>query len=159
MNFSWCIFYFFIGSFIFFFYFKFRKYPKILLISSFLSFITCIIFINLDYSKFNNLINLFPTTVILFISLILFFAAIDDTFPNFFKKFKIISTTSYSVYLLHFPIQLIMLIIFEMFFLDFFLFKNYFIFLLFIMILQYVSIISLKHLETPLRKKIIFRYK
>ena len=159
MNFSWCIFYFFIGSFIFFFYSKFRKYPKILLISNLLSIITCIVFINLDYFKFNNLTNLFPSTLVLFFSLILFFASIDDSFPNFFKKFKIISTTSYSVYLFHFPIQLVMLIMFEMFSLDFFLFKNYLFFLLFIMILQYISIISFKHLETPLRKKIIFRYK
>ena len=53
MNFSWCIFYFFIGSFIFFFYSKFRKYQKILLISSFMSIITCIVFINLDFTIVN----------------------------------------------------------------------------------------------------------
>ena len=159
INFSICIFYFFLGSFIFFFYSKLKKYLKISLILSFLSIVICITLLNLKYSEFNNLINLFPSTIILFFSLIFFFACLDDIFPNLCKRFNIINTTSYSVYLIHFPLQLIMMIIVEQFSLDFILFKNYFIFLLFIVILQYISILSFKYLESPLRKTINLRYR
>ena len=158
-NFPRCIFYFFLGSFVFFIYSKLKEYSKILSILSFFSTLICITLLILESSQLNNLINSFPSTVTLFFSLILFFACFDDIFPNLFKKFSTISTTSYSIYLIHFPMQLIMLIIVEKFSLDFSLFKNYFIFLLFIGILQYISILSFKYLESPLRKIINLRYK
>ncbi len=158
-NFITCIFYFFSGSFIFFFLKRYHHHYKILFILSTVFIIISVFLLNINELNFISLKKIFPSTVILFTSLIIFFATIDEIFPKFFKKIILFSNTSYSIYLIHFPLQLIILIFFETYLLDLAIFKNLFIFLTFFIILQLISTVSFKYFESPIRKYINLNFK
>jgi peptidoglycan/LPS O-acetylase OafA/YrhL len=157
-HFVTCIFYFFMGSFIYSFFTKTKKFNKLGMVISLFVIIFCIYFLNLENNGAISLINFFPSTVLLFFSLILFFAYFDDLFNKFFKKNLSLGNTSYSIYLIHYPILLVMLIITENYFLDIEIFNNFIVFLAFIVVLQIFSLISFKYLESPLRKIINKKY-
>ena len=59
--------------------------------------------------------------------------------------------TSYSIYLLHFPLQLLFILVFNLLNLDKNLFSNFYFFLFFIAILMIISVISVKNFEKPSR--------
>jgi peptidoglycan/LPS O-acetylase OafA/YrhL len=153
-NFPTCIFYFFLGSFILFFLKKYFKHCKKLFILSFISILISIFLLNSNDLNYIYLKRIFPSTVVLFTSLIVFFATIDEIFPRYFKKIILFSSTSYSIYLIHFPLQLIILILFEKYLFNLEIFKNLIIFFIFILILQIISIFSFKYFESPVRKYI-----
>ena len=153
-NFSSCIFYFFMGSFIYFCYSKFKKYSKLLLISNLLSILFCLYLLNTS----NESLRFIPATVILFFSLILLAAIFDNFFYKFAKKMVFFGNTSYSIYLVHFPLQLIFLLTCKKLFVDIRIFQNFWIFLIFIIILQVISSISYKFFESPMRKIINSKY-
>jgi len=157
-NFMTCIFYFFMGSFIYSFFIKTKKFNKLGMIISFFVIIYCIYYLNTEDNNAIFHINFFPSTVVLFFSLILFFAYFDDLFNKFFKKNLSLGNTSYSIYLIHYPILLVMLIITENYFLDIKIFNNFIVFLGFVIILQIFSLISFTYFETPLRKIINKKY-
>ena len=146
------------GSFIYSFFTKTKKFNKLGMVISLFVIIFCIYFLNLENNGAISLINFFPSTVLLFFSLILFFAYFDDLFNKFFKKNLSLGNTSYSIYLIHYPILLVMLIITENYFLDIEIFNNFIVFLAFIVVLQIFSLISFKYLESPLRKIINKKY-
>lgn len=158
-NFSTCIFYFFLGSFIFFFLKKFTNFYNELSILSLIGIIFCIIILNTNVTFILAVKKLFPTTVFLITSLIIFFATIDKIFKNFFKSIITFSNTSYSIYLIHFPLQLMIMIFFEKYSFSLDLFKKFSIFLIFLIILQIISLYSYKYFEMPMRKLINDKFK
>lgn len=151
-NFLTCIFYFFLGSTLYFFYEKFYYLSKYLLSISFLSILLCLIIKNVYIFNDLPITKFLPTTVLLLSSLIIFFSCIDSVFKSIFKKIYIFSNTSYAIYMIHFPLQIIILLFIEQYSLDFNIFKNVSIFLIFIFILQYISYLSFLYLEKPARK-------
>ena len=156
-NFKTCIFYFFFGSAIYFFYTNFKKFKKILFFLSLILILISIFFLNYDFKS--NISIYFPSTFILIQSLILFFACSDDILKNCTKKIFLLSNTSYSIYLIHFPIQLIILIIFDKYSLDLKIFSNFLIFFLFLLLLQLISFCSYLYFENPIRIYINSFYK
>jgi len=153
-NFSTCIFYFFLGVFLFVFLNKYSLFNKYLFLLSLPLILMSILLLNSNNENLIFIKKIYPSTVVLFSSLIIFFATIDQIFSKFFKLIISFSNTSYSIYLLHFPIQLIFLIIFEIYLVDLEIFKNFIIFLIFVIILQIISLISFKFFEQPFRKYI-----
>lgn len=151
-NFVTCIFYFFMGCFIYFFYLKIKIYPKLVLITSLLTILFCLYMLNSKVEILPSLLNYFPSTVLLFFSLILFAACFDDVFYKLSKKSILLGNSSYSIYLIHFPLQLLILILLEKFLLKIEIFHSFFVFLIYVIILQIISFISFKYFESPLRK-------
>ena len=82
-NFITCIFYFFLGSFIFFFIKRFIKFYKLLFFLSLISIFANIFLLNIEKKDFIFIKSIFPSTVNLFISLIIFFVTIDKIFKSF----------------------------------------------------------------------------
>ena len=158
-NFTTCIFYFFLGSFIFFFLKKFMNFYKELFFLSLIGTIFCIIILNTNYTFILAIKKIFPTTVFLISSLIIFFALVDNVIKNFFKNIIIFSNTSYSIYLIHFPLQLIIMIFFKKYSFSLELFNKFYIFLIFTLILQIISFFSYKYFEMPMRKLINDKFK
>ena len=99
-------------------------------------------------------INLIPSTVLLFSSLIVL---CQSSYVKLNKSLKIIKTlinTSYSIYLWHFPLQLTFIITLSYLNLDLGLFKHLPYFLLFLATLLIISVISSKKFEKPCKKLI-----
>ena len=156
-NFRTCIFYFFLGSGIFLFYLKLKNFRKLFFYLSFISICVCVTFMNINTDI--HIINIFPSNFMLIISLILFFACFDYVFPNLAFRVHFLSNTSYSIYLIHFPLQLIILVLFKSLGVSLDILDNFIYFLLFIVLLQIISSYSFKFFESPMRKYINSLYK
>jgi len=151
-HFSTCIFYFFLGSSIYFLCSKFIKYKSIIFYFALILILISVYLLNIEDNM--NYTKLFPSTFCLILSLILLFANLNNFFDNFFKKIYLISNTSYSIYLIHFPLQILLLDIVKKYSLNMNIFSNLTYFFIFIIILQFISYLSLIFVETPIRKYI-----
>ena len=148
-NIQACFFYFYLGVTIYLFCCLTNKYKKVFQILSLFGILISILSLNFSKNFLSNYLELVPGTVLLFASLI--FLCQDFYFKknNLSQKINIIINTSYSIYLWHFPLQLLFLLIIEIFDFNLVFFKNIFTFLLFIIILFLISLFSLKKFEIP----------
>lgn len=153
-NFTSCIFYFFMGTFTYFCHLKLKKYTKLTLSFTSVIIIICLYLLNTS----NKNLDFIPATILLFFSIILFVASLDSFMDKNSKRILFLGNTSYSIYLLHFPLQLVLMLLIKKLSIDIAIFQNFLIFLLFLIILQIISLISYKYVESPLRKIINSRY-
>ena len=142
------------GSFIYFCHLKLKKYTKLTLSFTSVIIIICMYLLNTS----NKDLTFIPTTIILFFSLILFAASLDNFFDKNFKKTLSLGNTSYSIYLIHFPLQLVLMLLIKKLSINIEIFQNFLIFLLFLVTLQLISLISYKYFESPIRKIINSKY-
>ena len=140
---------FFIGglSLLFFDYIKTTQKIKILCLSS-LIIISTLLIVNLNYGSIFNKIILFT---ILFPSLINLLYIINLYLPKIGEKFSFFGDISYSIYLIHFPIILIILLASNSLnlILDF---NSPLIFLAYLTITFLISFFSYNYVEIPLKK-------
>jgi peptidoglycan/LPS O-acetylase OafA/YrhL len=89
-------------------------------------------------------------------SLLLLFLTIEPYIEKLFFKnlFKILGNLTYSLYLLHFPLQLLIVIIFNIFLISSSIFISKYFFFIFFFVLVVVSYLSYKFFEYPLNKLI-----
>lgn len=149
-----CFFYFYLGITIFFICYFNKKNKKKLQILSIFGILISIFSLNYRNTFLLEYINLIPSTVLLFSSLIIL---CQSSYIKLNKSFKVIKTlinTSYSIYLWHFPLQLTFIITFSYLNISLELFKNFFYFLIFLVTLLIISIISSKKIEKPCKKLI-----
>ena len=151
LNFSACFFYFYLGVSIFYLCDFNKKYKKKFQIFGFFGVVISVLSLNYNFSLFYSLIKLIPSTVLLFFSLILLCQNYYLNSNKILSKFETLMDTSYSIYLLHFPLQLVFILIFNILNLDKNLFSNFLFFLFFIAILIIISVISVKNFEKPSR--------
>ena len=151
LNFLACFFYFYLGVSIFYICEFNKKYKKIFQIFGFFGFIISILCLNYNQTLFYGFIKSIPSTVLLFFSLILLCQNYYFNSNKFISKFETLMDTSYSIYLLHFPLQLFFILIFNLLNLDKNLFSNFLFFLFFLSILMFISVISVKNFEKPSR--------
>ena len=151
LNFLACFFYFYLGITIFFICAFNKKYKKKFQILGILGIAISIFSLNYDFNLFYELIKLIPSTVLLFFSLILLCQNYYFNSSKFVNKVNTLMETSYSIYLLHFPLQLFFMLIFNLFSIDKSLFGSFIFFLFFITILMFISVISVKKFEKPSR--------
>ena len=155
-NFRQCFFYFYLGSILYFFFNKIIslnlvkfKYSFTLLLLSGAIFSIYL----LNFNKF-KILEILPSTIMLFSCLIILFANLDYLSNFSFYKINLLNNTSYSIYLWHFPFQVIVLTLFEYYELDIIILKNIIIFLAFIILLILFSFLSYFYYEKPLSNKI-----
>ena len=155
-----CFFYFLFGAFIYFFCLKFEKYNKFFITLSIIGLLSWPIFVNLEkLDYFKNLENLIPTTLILFGSVISFSFFIEKYYAKIGKKLSFLGNSSYAIYLTHFPLQILILILFNMGFFEIQLFFSLKSFILFLIIVNIISIITFNYFENPIRRKINLMHK
>ena len=151
-----CMFYFFLGVLLYLLCTKLKKYNHFLLILSLIGILITPFLHDLKnvtfLIKFKNYI---PTSLLFFSSLIVFVFSLEKYFYSFGQKIKFLGDSSYGVYLTHFPIQVLILILIDHNFLSLEQLKSYKAFLFFLIITNVASYISFKLFEMPSRKKII----
>ncbi len=152
LNFQACFFYFYLGILIFYICELKNKHRKKFQNLGAFGIIVSLFALNYTGNFLNHQINLIPSTILLFSSFILFCQNYYIQYGNLSKKVDQFINTSYSIYLWHFPLQLIFIIIFKSLNLNFELFKNPFLFLFFLITLFLISFISLKKFEKPCEK-------
>ena len=141
-----CFFYFLFGAFIYFFCLKFEKYNKFFIILSIIGLLSWPIFDNLeklDYLK--NLENLIPTTLIIFGSAISFSFFIEKYYTKLGKKLSFLGNSSYAIYLTHLPIEILILILFNMDFFEIQLFFSLTSFISYLIIVNVISVITFNY--------------
>ena len=153
-NIQACFFYFYLGVTIYLFCNLINKYKKTFQILSLLGILISILSLNLSKNFLSNYLEFVPGTVLLFTSLIFLCQNFYFKENQLSQKINTFMNTSYSIYLWHFPLQLLFLLISESFDLNSDFFKNIFLFLLFIITLFLISLFSLKKFEKPFEKLI-----
>jgi len=151
-NFKACFFYFYLGTIVFLFCELNKKYKTIFIFLSILGILLSIFTLNYDTGLFSEYFNFIPATVLLFTSLLVLCQSLYIDLDKSFNKIKTLTDTSYSIYLWHFPLQLVYIITFSYFDISSDLFKNLSNFLIYIIILLIISIISSKNFEKPCKK-------
>ena len=157
-HFKACFFFFILGSFLYFFCLNFQKHTRIFIILSILGIMSypfLSMFENLEF--FDKYKNFIPTTLVLFSSLIIFAFFIEDNFHKIGKNISFLGNASYAIYLIHLPLQIILLILSNLGLFELKIFYSINIFLLFLLTVNIVGIFSYKYFENPARK-IIFNY-
>ena len=153
-----CFFFFMFGSFLYLFFLKFQKYKNFFILSSafgILSWPLLILIENINFlDKFENFI---PTTLFLFASLICFAFFIEDRFYKIGKKISFLGNSSYAIYLIHFPLQVLILFLSNLGIFEIKIFTSLYIFLLYFLIANLIAIFSYNYLENPARK-FLFHY-
>jgi len=151
-----CVFYFFIGVLVYFLYVKIlSKYNLFTLISSIFFIILSIILFSLeDKFKLSYIKDLIPTTIIFFIAVIFFAISLEKYFGVNIKKISILGHSSYGLYLLHVPIQLVFIIILKNDFISEDLFKQGEFFIIFFILNIVTSSIVFLIFERPIQLKI-----
>jgi peptidoglycan/LPS O-acetylase OafA/YrhL len=93
-------------------------------------------------------------------SLLLLFLTIEPYVEKFFFKnlFKILGSLTYSIYLLHFPLQLLVILIFNIFLFSSNIFMSKYFFFTFFFVLLVISYFSYKFFEYPLNKFIKLKF-
>ena len=146
-----CFFIFIWESQFFFFVNQIKKRRKIQILSIF-GILISIFSLNYKYNFLYEYISLIPSTVLLFLSLILLCQNYYFKLNKSLKIIKAFISTSYSIYLWHFPLQLTFIISFNYLNINLNLFKNFTYFLIFLITLFIISIISSKKFEKPCKK-------
>jgi len=150
-----CFFYFLFGAFIYFFCLKFEKYNKFFIILSIIGLLSWPIFDHLEKLVYlKNLENLIPTTLIIFGSAITFSFFIEKYYTKLGKKLSFLGNSSYAIYLTHLPIQILILILYNMDFFEIQLFFSFTSFILYLILVNVISVITFKYFENPIRRKI-----
>ena len=124
------------------------------------------VLIYLIYKKFKNNKKLFFLPIILLIfsifgnikyilffsSISLFFLLIEDLFNSkYLEKFSILGNLTYSSYLLHIPIQILIMNLISLFSINNSVFINFKFFIFYIFLVFFLSFYSYKYFENPLR--------
>tara|TARA_B100000579_G_C22772872_1_gene824983 strand:+ start:332 stop:1399 length:1068 start_codon:yes stop_codon:yes gene_type:complete len=149
-----CFFYFYMGISIFFICEFKKKNKKKFQILSIFGILISIFALNYNKSFLSEYVNLIPSTVLLFSSLIILCQNYYIKFNKIPKKINTFIDTSYSIYLWHFPLQLFFIIMFNFLKIDLSVFKNFTYFLIFLTVLFSISVISSKKFEKPCKKLI-----
>lgn len=147
-----CFFYFYLGITIFFLCEANKKKRRKIQILSIFGILISIFSLNYKYNFLYEYISLIPSTVLLFLSLILLCQNYYFKLNKSLKIIKAFISTSYSIYLWHFPLQLTFIISFNYLNINLNLFKNFTYFLIFLITLFIISIISSKKFEKPCKK-------
>ena len=133
--------------------FKIDKKNKILILCILIFFSGIISFYFIDNTKLNKIIIL----TILFPSLINILYLINSYFPKLGKKLSLIGDISYSIYLIHFPLILISLMVLN--FLNLKInFDSMTIFCAYLILTLLISFFSYNFLEIPLKKILRKKY-
>jgi peptidoglycan/LPS O-acetylase OafA/YrhL len=157
---SACLFYFFFGVLIYLFCNLMNKLSFFLLIISIAGiFITPYIFEiknSLLLIKYHNYI---PTTLLFFCSLLILCFSLEKYLPKLGKKIKFLGDSSYAVYLIHVPIQVLILILNDLNIIHLELFAYYESLIIFFIAVNVIAYLAFKLFEVPMKKKItIFLY-
>lgn len=153
--FGMCALYFFSGVLVYFYLIRFRKYIKLHIIICVISLIIFAVFLK---RYFSGRIPFTTVEFFLFLPLLLLTALADFKYSNkeslskILKIFKSIGDLTYSSYLLHFPIQLLVLIIFQSFNIDQNLFDSKIAFVIWVGSVILASILSFKFIEMPAKR-------
>ena len=132
---------------------KIDQKNKILILSLMIFFSGTLSFYFIDNSKLNKIIIL----TIFFPSLINLFYLINNYSPRFGKKLSLIGDISYSIYLVHFPLILVILIILSI--LDLKInFNSMTVFCTYLIFTFLISFFSYKLIEIPLKKILRKKY-
>ena len=151
-NIQACFFYFYLGISIFFICEFKKKNKKKFQILSIFGILISIFALNYNKSFLSEYVNLIPSTVLLFSSLIILCQNYHIKFNKIPKKINTFIDTSYSIYLWHFPLQLFFIIMFNYLKIDLSVFRNFTFFLIFLTVLFSISVISSKKFEKPCKK-------
>jgi peptidoglycan/LPS O-acetylase OafA/YrhL len=149
-----CAMYFYSGCMVFWIYNSYKEYKKTICISSFLGIaiwgLTGYLF---PYFKFEILD--FPLSSLLFSSLVMVTVMLDYIDKGKIgAKLECLGKLSYSIYLWHVPVQIVILIAANYFSLSRDIFFNNTFFISFILIVLIISFYSQKYIEFPLRQLI-----
>ena len=150
-----CFFYFLFGAFIYLFCIRFEKYRKFFIIVSIIGIFSWPFLSYLE--KVEELVflkNFLPSTLTLFGSLILFAFFIEKSFSKVGKRISFLGNSSYAIYLMHMPIQVIILILIKSNFFEISLLYSLKSFILFLIFVNVISIVTFKYFENPCRKTI-----
>ena len=152
-----CIFYFFVGVFVYFLYIKiFFKYNLLTLISSIIFMILSFILFSFeDKFELSFIKDLIPTTILFFIAVMFFAISTEQYMSARVKKISILGHSSYGVYLLHIPLQLVFIIFLKNNLISEDLFRQGEFFLVFFFINIVISSIMYLIFEKPVKLKII----
>ena len=152
-----CFFYFFIGVFVYFLYVKILlKYNLLTLISSIIFIILSFILFSVeDKFELSFIKDLIPTTILFFIAVMFLAISTEQYLSASIKKISILGHSSYGVYLLHIPIQLVFIIFLKNDLISEDLFRQGEFFLIFFIITIVISLIMYLIFEKPIRFKII----
>ena len=156
-HFKACIFYFFIGVFVYFLYIKILfRYNLLTLINSIIFIIlSFILFFLEDKFKFSYIKDLIPTTILFFISVMFCAISAEKYFGAAIKKISILGHSSYGLYLLHIPLQLVFIIFLKNDLISESLFKQGEFFLTFFVLNIVISSIIYLIFEKPIQLKIL----
>ena len=131
---------FFSGTFVFFLYERFKNKLYLILLS--------VLLILLSWVGNFKLFLFFP-------SILLFFAAIEIFMHDKAKRtFEFFGNLTYALYLLHIPVQIIIILIFNYFNIMDEIFLNNYFFILYLLLMIVLSFISFKFYEKPINNKI-----
>lgn len=160
-NLSACLFYFFLGVLVFLFCSLMRRFNFFLLIISIIAIsITPYIFEiknSLLLIKYRNYI---PTTLLFFCSLLTLCFSLEKYLHKFGKRIKFLGDSSYAIYLIHIPIQILILILSDLNIIHLEIFASYKSLIIFFILVNLIAYFIFKLLESPIRKKItIFLHK
>ena len=147
-----CALYFFAGLLVYFYLIKFKKFIKIHFL---VSFISLVIFFVLLRKYVAGKIPFTTVEFFLFLPLLLLTALADLYLSNkhklqkMFAFFKSVGNLTYSSYLLHFPIQILVLIVFHYFKLSQDIFYYKIMFLAWMLVVIVASVLSFRYIEMP----------
>jgi peptidoglycan/LPS O-acetylase OafA/YrhL len=158
---SACLFYFFLGVLVFLFCNLTKRFNFFLLIIS-------IIVISITPYLFeikNSLLlikyrNYIPTTLLFFCSLLTLCFSLEKYLHRLGKKIKFLGDSSYAIYLIHVPIQILILILSDLNIINLEIFASYQSLIIFFIVVNLIAHLIFKLFESPIRKKItIFLHK
>ena len=101
--------------------------------------------------------NYIPTTLLFFCSLLILCFSLEKCLPKLGEKIKFLGDSSYAVYLIHVPIQVLILNDLNIIHLE--LFASYKSLIIFFIAVNIIAYLTFKLFEAPMKKKItIFLY-
>jgi peptidoglycan/LPS O-acetylase OafA/YrhL len=153
---SACLFYFFFGVLIYLLCNLVKKFNFYLLIASTAGIIITPLMFEIKNSLFfSEYRNYIPTTLFLFFVLLTLFFSLEKYLHKFGEKIKFLGDSSYAIYLIHFPIQVFILILNDLKIINIELFSSYKYLIIFFIIINYLSYLVFKLFEYPARKGLL----
>jgi peptidoglycan/LPS O-acetylase OafA/YrhL len=152
-----CLFYFFLGVTTYLVCDLMRSKNYYLLLISIMG-IFILPFLKILIFKINNSTSFYINfiSISLFFSLLTFTFCIEKYFHRLIKKIKFLGDSSYAIYLIHAPIQVLILILNDLKIIELKLFTSYKGLIFFFIIINIVAYLVFKLFELPMRKKITF---
>ena len=155
-----CLFYFFFGALIYLICNSLKKFNIYLLLFSIIGILSIPFMHELKNIIFLAQIKKFiPTNLLFYLSLLILFFSLEKYLHNVGKKIKFLGDSSYAIYMIHFPIQIIVLILIDHQFIDLETLKSYKFLIAFLIFTNLIAYPIFKLFETPMRKKITRYFK